>query len=56
MTPIELCLLKRYINFLSTNKARGSFDTEDILYTSLALTFFAIGVPAFALIKVLSNF
>tara|TARA_B100000214_G_scaffold345856_1_gene296064 strand:- start:5550 stop:7076 length:1527 start_codon:yes stop_codon:yes gene_type:complete len=34
----------------------GSFDKVDIIYTSLALTFFAIGVPAFALIKVLSNF
>jgi len=34
----------------------GSFDSVDVIYTSLALTFFGIGVPAFALIKVLSNF
>ena len=34
----------------------GSFDSVDVIYTSSALTFFAIGVPAFALIKVLSNF
>ena len=34
----------------------GSFDSVDVIYTSLALTFFSIGVPAFALIKVLSNF
>jgi len=34
----------------------GSFDSADITYTSLALTYFAIGVPAFALVKVLSNF
>jgi len=34
----------------------GSFDSVDVVYTSLALTFFAMGVPAFALIKVLSNF
>jgi len=34
----------------------GSFDTVDVIYTSLALTYFALGVPAFALIKVLSNF
>ena len=34
----------------------GSFDSDDIIYTSLALTFFAIGVPAFSLIKILSNF
>ena len=34
----------------------GSFDTVDVIYTSQALTYFALGVPAFALIKVLSNF
>jgi len=34
----------------------GSFDESDVTNTSLALTFFAMGVPAFALIKVLSNF
>ena len=34
----------------------GSFDSVDVIYTSSALTFFAMGVPAFALIKVLSNF
>jgi len=34
----------------------GSFDTVDVIYTSLALTYFALGVPAFALVKVLSNF
>tara|TARA_B100000945_G_scaffold316126_2_gene316478 strand:- start:1710 stop:3233 length:1524 start_codon:yes stop_codon:yes gene_type:complete len=34
----------------------GAFGSDDIILTSLALTFFAIGVPAFALIKILSNF
>tara|TARA_B100000029_G_scaffold513401_1_gene612911 strand:- start:4795 stop:6321 length:1527 start_codon:yes stop_codon:yes gene_type:complete len=34
----------------------GSFGSEDVFYTSLALIYFALGVPAFALIKVLSNF
>ena len=34
----------------------GSFDQTDVVNTSLALTFFAMGVPAFALVKVLSNF
>ena len=34
----------------------GSFDKVDVVYTSLALTYFAMGVPAFALSKVLSNF
>ncbi len=34
----------------------GSFNVLDISNTSLALIYFALGVPAFALIKVLSNF
>ena len=34
----------------------GSFSSTDIINTSLAVTFFATGVPAFALIKVLSTF
>ena len=34
----------------------GSFDSEDVIYTSMALTFFAIGVPAFSLNKILSTF
>tara|TARA_Y100000590_G_scaffold438372_1_gene561124 strand:- start:244 stop:1770 length:1527 start_codon:yes stop_codon:yes gene_type:complete len=34
----------------------GSFDKVDIVYTSSALTYFALGVPAFALLKLLSNF
>ena len=63
---IELCLLlslpaafglliasEQIVNSLF---GYGSFNHEDIYYTSLALIFFAFGVPAFALIKVLSNF
>ena len=34
----------------------GSFNIQDINSTSLAVTYFAFGVPAFALIKLLSNF
>ncbi len=34
----------------------GSFNNEDIINTSIALTFFGLGVPAFALIKILSTF
>ena len=34
----------------------GSFTESDVVNTSLALLYFAIGVPAFSLIKVLSNF
>ena len=63
---IELCLLlslpaafglliasEQIVNSLF---GYGSFNIEDIYNTSLALIFFAFGVPAFALIKVLSNF
>ena len=34
----------------------GSFTVENISKTALALKFFGYGVPAFALIKILSNF
>ena len=34
----------------------GSFSANDIKMTAAALTFFGYGVPAFALIKILSNF
>ena len=34
----------------------GSFSAKDIKMTAYALTFFGYGVPAFALIKILSNF
>ena len=33
----------------------GSFDIESVNKTSLALTFFAFGIPAFSLLKILSN-
>ena len=34
----------------------GSFTEENINMTALALKYFGFGVPAFALIKILSNF
>ena len=34
----------------------GSFSTEDVKLTGTALKYFGYGVPAFALIKILSNF
>jgi len=34
----------------------GSFNYESVINTSLALTFFAFGVPAFSILKILSNF
>ena len=34
----------------------GSFSSEDVKLTSAALKYFGYGVPAFALVKILSNF
>jgi putative peptidoglycan lipid II flippase len=34
----------------------GSFDNESVLNTSIALTFFAFGVPAFSTLKIFSNY
>ena len=54
--PAALGLLIASKEIVSCLFGYGSFDTVDIIYTSQALTYFAFGVPAFALIKVLSNF
>ena len=34
----------------------GSFNNESVTNTAIALTFFAFGVPAFSILKILSNF
>ena len=34
----------------------GSFNNESVVNTSIALTFFAFGVPAFSILKIFSNF
>ena len=34
----------------------GSFQNESVINTAIALTFFAFGVPAFSVLKILSNF
>jgi len=34
----------------------GSFDSESVTNTAIALTFFAFGVPAFSILKIFSNF
>jgi len=34
----------------------GSFDNESVTNTSIALTFFAFGVPAFSTLKIFSNY
>ena len=54
--PATFALLIASKQIVSCIFGYGSFDTVDVIYTSSALTYFALGVPAFALIKVLSNF
>ena len=54
--PAALGLLIASEQIVNSLFGYGSFTKEDIYYTSLALIYFSIGVPAFALIKVLSNF
>ena len=34
----------------------GSFDNESVIKTSVALTFFAFGVPAFSILKIFSSY
>jgi len=63
---IELCLLLSIpacLGLIIASKqitsalfGYGSFLEEDVILTSQALKYFGLGVPAFALIKVLSNF
>ena len=54
--PATFALLIASKQIVSCLFGYGSFDTVDVIYTSSALTYFALGVPAFALVKVLSNF
>ena len=54
--PAALGLLIASEQIVNSLFGYGSFSKEDIYFTSLALIYFSIGVPAFALIKVLSNF
>ena len=54
--PATLALLIASREIVGSLFGYGSFSSQDIDYTSSALTYFAYGVPAFALVKVLSNF
>ncbi len=54
--PATLGLLLASEEIVNCLFGYGSFNIQDINSTSLAVTYFAFGVPAFALIKLLSNF
>jgi len=54
--PASLGLIIASQEIVSALFGYGSFTTENVEMTSTALKFFGYGVPAFALIKILSNF
>ena len=54
--PASLGLILASEQIVSALFGYGSFTQENIFMTALALKYFGYGVPAFALIKILSNF
>jgi len=54
--PASLGLILASNQIVNALFGYGSFSTKDIEMTAIALKFFGYGVPAFALIKILSNF
>tara|TARA_B100001093_G_scaffold493853_1_gene536492 strand:- start:400 stop:1926 length:1527 start_codon:yes stop_codon:yes gene_type:complete len=54
--PASLGLIIASKQIVSSLFGYGSFTNTDVEMTSLALKYFGYGVPAFALIKILSNF
>ena len=54
--PASLGLILASEQIVSALFGYGSFTEENIYLTAAALKFFGYGVPAFALIKILSNF
>ena len=54
--PASLGLILASNQIVNALFGYGSFSIEDVEITALALKFFGYGVPAFALIKILSNF
>jgi len=54
--PASIALILASEQIISALFGYGSFDETAVLNSSLALYYFAIGLPAFALIKVFSSF
>ena len=54
--PASLGLIIASEEIINALFGYGSFTPEDVKQTSVALKYFGYGVPAFALIKILSNF
>ena len=54
--PASLGLIIASYEIVNALFGYGSFTKQDVHLTSLALKYFGYGIPAFALIKILSNF
>jgi len=54
--PASLGLILASEQIINALFGYGSFNQENIKMTSLALKYFGYGIPAFALVKILSNF
>ena len=54
--PASLGLILASEEIVSALFGYGSFNEENVMMTAAALKYFGYGVPAFALIKILSNF
>jgi putative peptidoglycan lipid II flippase len=54
--PASVALVISSSEIINSLFGYGSFNIDSVNNTALALTFFAYGVPAFAILKILSNF
>ena len=53
--PAAIALILASEEIITSLFGYGSFDNKSVKNTSIALTFFAFGVPAFSILKILSN-
>jgi len=54
--PAAVALMLAAEQIITSLFGYGSFDNVSVNNTAIALTFFAIGVPAFSILKIFSNF
>ena len=54
--PASIALILASEEIITSLFGYGSFSSLSVTNTSIALTFFAIGVPAFSILKIFSNF
>ena len=54
--PAALALVLASKQIITSLFGYGSFDSNSVNNTSVALTYFAFGVPAFSILKIFSNF